>query len=232
MQQSNEHELDISDLSAFLARKAGIDLYGVGDVSVGLADELQHMPTAISLAVCNMNTVETRRGLDYYSYQHVKFDYCLENAQKLLVQFFKKRGYRVLAIPPDSCKMDERFISKLFPLFPHKTAATCAGLGWIGKNGLLINKEYGPCLSWATVLTNAPLRVSESPYHEGKCGKCRRCVDACPVGAVKDMEWVRGKVNHYHIDVEACMKHLEENKKQYGQPVCGLCVINCLRRRH
>ena len=45
MQQSNEHELDISDLSAFLARKAGIDLYGVGDVSVGLADELQHIST-------------------------------------------------------------------------------------------------------------------------------------------------------------------------------------------
>ncbi|MHB9093589.1 MAG: hypothetical protein ACYC21_02860 [Eubacteriales bacterium] len=34
----------------------------------------------------------------------------------------------------------------------HPPAATCAGLGWVGKNGLLVTKEYGARLGWATVL--------------------------------------------------------------------------------
>lgn len=231
MQQEVTYNLDITDLSEFLAKKAGVDLFGVGDVSCGLADELKHMPMAISLAVSNTDILRSYQGLNYYFYQQERIDKILENAQRLLINFFKRHGYLSLAIPPDSYKMDERFVAKLFPLFPHKTASTCAGLGWIGKNGLLINKKHGPCLGWATVLTNAPLRVTGEPCNEGKCGRCRSCVDSCPVGAIKDKEWHKSEINGFHIDIDLCMKHLDENRKLYGQAICGQCVINCARCR-
>ena len=64
-------------------------------------------------------------------------------------------------------------------VFPHKTAATQAGLGWIGKTALFVSPRLGPRLRLATVFTDAELPVGE-PVTEGRCGSCRRCVDACP----------------------------------------------------
>ncbi len=227
----DDFETELTDLLESLAKQAGVDLFGVGDVHIGLAEELAQMPIAISLAVHNEDILRNCQGVNYYHYQQSSIDYKLESAQKLLVRFLRRKNYRAFAIPPDSDKMDNHLASRLFPLFPHKTAATCSGLGWIGKNGLLINKKYGPCLGWATVLTNAPLRVTSQPYHKGQCGKCRKCVDACPARAIQDREWVREQENTLHIDVERCMKHLEQNRRLYGEAFCGQCVINCLRQR-
>ena len=72
------------------------------------------------------------------------------------------------------------FISKLYSLFNHKMAATSAGLGWIGKNGLLISTDYGPRLSLATVLTDAPLEP-DAPMEHSLCGECMLCMKHCPV---------------------------------------------------
>ena len=58
-------------------------------------------------------------------------------------------------------------------------AATSAGLGWIGKNGLLISPDHGPRLSLATVLTDARLRPDE-PIEHCLCGECMLCIEHCP----------------------------------------------------
>ena len=61
--------------------------------------------------------------------------------------------------------------------------ASEAGLGFIGKNGFLINPEHGPRLRFAFVLTSAEL--PDSPRITGSCPEgCRACADACPVGAI------------------------------------------------
>lgn len=207
----------------------GASLVGFGDVSTGLAPELQHMPNAIALAVRHPKYRGTYKcgSMTAYSNQYEEVDIVLETVQKKIVTLLKSQGWRTLAIPPDSAKVDGSFISKLYPLFPHKTAATCAGLGWIGKSGLLVNQQYGAKLSWATVLTDAPLETCRSPFTESKCGNCSRCVNACPASAIRNVNWQRGEKAELFIDVDACSNYMSYTVKVFQKYICGLCVLAC-----
>lgn len=211
--------------------KAGATLVGFGNVSDGLAKEIKHLPCAISIAVRHL-PVEIAKAprVVAYSNQLEAVDRKLEIIQKMVVGYLKKHGYRFLAIPPDSMRVDHRFIARLYPIFPHKTAATCSGLGWIGKSGLLVNKQYGPRLSWATILTNAPFKVTGKPYYKGICGSCKKCVEICPAGAIEDREWVRG-VSKISVKYDLCSEHMEKNKQVFGKAICGLCILACSKGR-
>ncbi|SFG24105.1 4Fe-4S dicluster domain-containing protein [Desulfotomaculum arcticum] len=211
--------------------KLGGTLVGFGDVSVGLANELQHLSCAISIAIKHspVEVIKTPKILAY-SNQLIGVDKKLKLIQKTVVSILKSYGYKSLAIPPDSMRDDNRFIAKLYPLFPHKTAATCSGLGWVGKSGLLINEHYGPRLSWATVLTDAPLKVSDKPYLTSKCGNCKKCINICPVEAINDWKWVRGLIRP-NLNYSLCREHLERNKQVLGKAICGLCIMVCPRGR-
>lgn len=208
----------------------GVTLVGFGDVSCGLAKEFRHMPKAISLAIKHpplAGGMIEKAGVAAYSNQFSDIDIKLEKIQKKIVTFLRLHGWRALAIPPDSDRRDMRFVSRLFPLFQHKTAATCAGLGWVGKNGLLVTREYGARLSWATVLTDTPLEVALEPYRKGQCNSCSRCVKACPAGAIYPEEWVREDVVKTKVNVEACAQQLKKNYQALGLYICGLCITAC-----
>lgn len=210
-------------------RDWGASVVGFGDVRMGLAPELAHLPHAVALGVrhpLNRGTF-THGPLTVYTNQYAEVDQTLELVQKKIVSFLKSRGWRTLAIPPDSGKAHGTFVSKLYALFPHKTAATCAGLGWIGKSGLLVSPLYGARLSWATVLTDAPLDLCPEPYTEGKCGNCRRCVKACPAAAIRDTQWVRGDRAEAFIDCQACSAYIHYTEKIFHQYICGMCMLAC-----
>ncbi|NMP38491.1 MAG: epoxyqueuosine reductase [Clostridiales bacterium] len=72
---------------------------------------------------------------------------------------------------------------------PHKTVALRAGLGFIGKNNLLVTPEYGCALMLGKVLTQAPFITSYEPPKLPQCGSCRVCTEACEPGALLGKEW-------------------------------------------
>ena len=83
---------------------------------------------------------------------------------------------------------------------PHKTIATRAGLGWIGKSALLTTLKYGSALRMSSVLTNTPLKTG-TPILNSKCGKCTNCKDACIGGAISGKEWnYKLKRNDFYND--------------------------------
>lgn len=63
-----------------------------------------------------------------------------------------------------------------------KPWAMQAGLGWIGKNGLLLTREYGSWVFLGVILTTLPL-IPDRP-HTAHCGTCSRCLEACPTQAI------------------------------------------------
>ncbi|HHT17933.1 MAG TPA: epoxyqueuosine reductase [Papillibacter sp.] len=72
---------------------------------------------------------------------------------------------------------------------PHKTVALRAGLGFIGKNNLLVSPEYGCALVLGKVLTNAPFVTESHPPMAPQCGDCTVCVESCPTGALRGTTW-------------------------------------------
>lgn len=66
----------------------------------------------------------------------------------------------------------------------YKRIAQLAGIGGYGKNALIIHPKYGPWLRFGAVLTDAPL-APDKPYEGDPCGKCERCLQACPAEALE-----------------------------------------------
>jgi epoxyqueuosine reductase len=85
------------------------------------------------------------------------------------------------------------------PVF-ERDYARLAGLGWFGKNTMLIDSKRGSWFFIGLLLTTAEF-PADAPA-EGGCGTCRRCIDACPTGAIvfRDGRW--------QIDARRCISYL------------------------
>ena len=112
-------------------------------------------------------------------------------------------------------------------LFAHKTAATQAGLGWIGKTAIFVSPRLGPWVRLATVFTDADLPAAE-PVTEGGCAGCRRCVDACPAGAGRDVRWRAGMPRDELLDVVACLRETEAQRWRCRR-ACAACASRSVR---
>ena len=112
---------------------------------------------------------------------------------------------------------------------PHKTIATRAGLGWIGKSALFTTLKYGSALRLSSVLTDAPLEFG-NPILKSKCGNCEICKEACPGGAISGKGWnYKLKRNDFYDD-KKCEKYaLKVSKENLGKAdtVCGKCIYAC-----
>lgn len=97
---------------------------------------------------------------------------------------------------------------------PHKTLAVLAGVGWIGRNNLLVTPEYGSALCIGTVLTDAPLHVLQPGILENRCGGCKTCVGVCYTNALLGSCWQKNISRKDIIDIHKCT-------------TCMQCLLHC-----
>jgi epoxyqueuosine reductase len=96
-----------------------------------------------------------------------------------------------------------------------------AGLGWIGKNTCLINPKSGSYFLLAEILLGIELEP-DAPFPAERCGKCTRCMDACPTGCI---------LPDRTIDARRCISYLTiENKNEIPpdlRPQLGNWIFGC-----
>jgi len=138
-----------------------------------------------------------------------------------LVLLLQKEGYKALPIPQGG----PYDLATLSSIFSNKLAAHMAGLGWIGKNCLLVTRDRGPRVRWTTVLTNAPLPTGV-PMTE-RCGKCQLCVKACPAQVFTGASFRPEEPREARMDALKCRTYMEERAKVLGTRFCGLCIYVC-----
>lgn len=101
-----------------------------------------------------------------------------------------------------------------------------AGLGFIGRNGLLITEEYGSYVYLGEIVTNIKFEQDERvPFG---CGECTRCIDACPTGALLgDGRMNANKCLSYQTQTKGYMP--EEYRRRMGHVIygCDICQIVC-----
>lgn len=203
---------------------SGADLFGVADIS-GIKDEFNLSKALIgdlNKAVCigvrlsgqvfgDMENVPTK--LYFHHYKTANF--FLDQLSFKLSNRIQQKGASALPIPASQIVDWQKQSAHL----SHKKLGVLAGLGWIGRNNLLVNSKLGSQFRLATVLTN--LEIKSDKPQALDCAECRDCIKACPVGAIQEK-----KEDFKHL---LCFDKLKEFQKAgiVGQYICGICVKSC-----
>ena len=177
----------------------GAALVGIGDLTaVPSSDYPVGIAVAIPLpkhVIKDLQLAPTREYYKLYTTLNDKLNAIVTAGEKYLTG----RGYQAYAQTTDRITVDSDNRSPL----PHKTVATRAGLGWIGKNCLLVTPQYGSAVRISSLLTDAPL---------------------------KNTLWRSGMPREDIVSVSACYKKQREiMRKSTGidTDLCGKCFAVC-----
>lgn len=134
-------------------------------------------------------------------------------AANKIAEFLRKNGYSAMAGHP------------LGGMSLYPPQAMSAGLGWIGRNGVLITQEFGPRVRIASVFTsieNLPFAISNNhSWISDYCDSCAICIRMCPPQAIREesISHDSGRVTYTYQD--RCFRYFAEN---YG---CSICIKVC-----
>jgi len=104
-----------------------------------------------------------------------------------------------------------------------------SGLGWIGKNGNLLTKHQGSFFFIATLIVDLELDYDD-PFAKDYCGTCRKCIDACPTGAILDNKVVDGSrcISYFTIELKDMLIPTDMEGKFAGWMFgCDTCQDVC-----
>ena len=222
----------MDDITGFLKDELlchGADLAGFGDLTALPAEVREGLPVGVCVAV--KYPKEVIRGIaalptrEYYEY-YDKLNERLDMLVTLGAEALETSGYRAVAKTREQVARDE---TEYQTLLPHKTVATRAGLGWIGKCALLVTPLYGSMVRISSILTDAPLRCAK-PVDTSQCSACMECAQACPGGAVSGKAWSADTPRETFYDAIKCRRTARARALQgFGVEIsqCGKCIEAC-----
>lgn len=200
----------------------GADIVGVADAGrFGEApqghkpgDILEGAKSVVVLAIRLLKGAVSTAPSREYAVNYFVVNAELNRIAFRLGRFLESEGYEAVPIPASSPYNVEENRGDL----SHRHAAVLAGIGCLGKNNLLITRDYGPRVRLASVVTTAPLVCGE-PLNMDFCGGCEECVRSCPVKALEGG----------NTDKEKCVRYLEKIGKELGidDLICGICIKVC-----
>ena len=206
----------------------GAALVGFADISVVPAEARDYMDSAVWIGVTlDPNIVrELHNGPSkLYEVEYRFKNALIDRLSRLTAVILRQNGFQAFPKIASDERVDWENLST--PL-PHKTVGTMAGMGWIGKCGLLVNEEYGSAIRMGVVLTDAFFE-GDVPIGTSYCGDCEECVTHCPAGAPKGLDWNKRMDRDEFYDAHACQEQLKEYiaKRGHSAQICGICIAAC-----
>lgn len=228
--------MDLDEQLRITALSLGADYFGIVDLSSAHdfileqgGDRVARYPKAIVVGMALQDSlVDLLPDKDPEGailYRHNSYDVVNQMLDQIGVRLaneLQRAGHSAFPVPA-SRRIDDNNIRGIFS---QKLAAHLAGLGWIGKSCLLITPDHGPRVRWVSVLTDAPLNPTGSPW-EQHCGGCTACVDICPQHAFTGKPFQCNEPREARFDAASCDRYFRELEKSCSDAVCGLCLYIC-----
>jgi len=206
----------------------GASLVGFADLSDVDKEPRRGFNYGISIAVALdkdvIRGIKSGPTREYYE-DYKRINNILDKLANKAAEYLIDKGYEAYAQTNDNVIEDE---STWRTALPHKTVATNAGLGWIGKCALLVTSEYGSAIRITSVLTNAKFKTG-TPVKESSCGSCENCKNACPGKAVSGVKWAHGIDRDKFYNPFDCRKAARARAAKVGieATMCGACIYAC-----
>lgn len=209
-------------------RMMGASMVGFADLNTLPPDQRMGMSFGVSIAVAmdpavinGIGNGHTREHDDEYH----RLNQLLDRMDIRAAEIIGEAGFAAWPLTRENVKIDW---SGLAAEVPHKSIATLAGLGWIGKTAMLVTEGFGTAVRLSSVLTDAPFPEGEA-IKESRCGNCDNCVRNCPGEAASGKPWQAGMSRDVYFDAYRCHKTCLERAWRIasGELFCGLCSLVC-----